>query len=44
MEKRTDINLIRWMNGQIDALCNVKKIPKPGLPCDKSKVCVCVCR
>ncbi len=43
MERGTDINLIRWMNGQIDALCNVQNPPKPGRACDKHKVCVCVC-
>lgn len=36
MKRGTDINLIRWMIGQIDALCETKKdIPKPVQACDK---------
>ncbi len=35
MKRGTGINLIRWMKGQIDALCDALKIFKPGQACDK---------
>lgn len=45
MQRETDINLKRWMSGQMDALCNGQKISLnlERLVTKIKCVCECVC-